>query len=255
MAGKAGRTQRDLREVGRSWAADTPVPWVPGEFAVGPRSTAGRRGAALGSRVIAVTGLVALVERAVGHVVKAIMHADDSDGTTSSRSPRSGTPARSGERGLSAYRRAIEEREDGERVFAVRWARERLTILDGNGEAIVALLGGDPGAPHQFIRVCEAMVEFGREEEVLRWARRGIAETDGWQVEQLYDLACGVHERRSAALEVLHPHREQHGRMASASRRRRGRRERLVRGRLTELREHHRRRPTLIAMLDKAGLD
>lgn len=56
-----------------------------------------------------------------------------------------------GERGLPVYRRAIDERGDGERVFAVRWARERLAVLDGDGEAIVALLGGDLSAPHQFI--------------------------------------------------------------------------------------------------------
>jgi hypothetical protein len=93
-----------------------------------------------------------------------------------------------GVRGLLAYRRAIEEREDGGRAFAVNWARERLAVLDRDGEVIVALLGGDLSAPHQFIQVCEAMVEVGREEEVLRWAMRGIAETDGWQVEQLYDL-------------------------------------------------------------------
>lgn len=122
-----------------------------------------------------------------------------------------------GERGLPIYRRAIEARQDGKRVFAVRWARERLAVLDGDKDAIVALLGGDLSAPHQFIRVCEAMAELGREDEVLLWAGRGIAETDGWQVGQLYDLACGVHERRSALTEVLSLRREQHERMASAS--------------------------------------
>jgi hypothetical protein len=55
-----------------------------------------------------------------------------------------------------AYRRAIEEREDGERVFAVRWARDRLTVFDGDSETIVALLGGDLSAPHQFIPLYEA---------------------------------------------------------------------------------------------------
>jgi len=53
--------------------------------------------------------------------------------------------------------------------------------------------------------------------EVLLWAGRGIAETDGWQVEKLYDLACGVHELREAPAEVLRLCREQHERMASAS--------------------------------------
>ncbi len=199
--------------------------------------------------------LVALIERAVGHVVKVIMHADDSDGTIGDLAREllevhaqvcdasvadpvklaawmvrfscddqdffEVDPVRYagalGERGLLAYRRAIEARENGERVFAVRWARERLAVLDGDSERIVVLLGGDLSASHQFIRVCQAMAELGREEEVLQWATRGIAETDGWQVAQLYDLACSVHGRRSAALEALRLRREQHGRMASAS--------------------------------------
>lgn len=199
--------------------------------------------------------LVVLVERAVGHVVKVIMRADDSNGTIGDLARELlevhaeacdagvADPVKLaawmvrfscddqdffevdpvlyagalGERGLLAYRRAIDERGDGKRVFAVRWARERLAVLDGDGEAIVALLGGDLSAPHQFIRVSEAMAELGRDDEVLMWARRGIAETDGWQVEQLYDLACGVHERHSALSEVLRLRREQHARMASAS--------------------------------------
>jgi hypothetical protein len=199
--------------------------------------------------------LVAVVERAIGHVVKVIMHADDSNGTIGDLAREllevhaeacdAGVaepvklaawmvrfscedqdffqvdPVRYagalGEHGLLAYRRAIEERDDAERLFAVRWARERLAVLDGDEQAIVALLGGDLSAPHQFIRVCEAMAELGREEEVLLWARRGITETDGWQIEKLYGLACAVHERRSAPLEVLSLRREQHNRMASAS--------------------------------------
>jgi hypothetical protein len=199
--------------------------------------------------------LVVLVERAVGHLVKVIMHADDSNGTIGDLArellevhavacdARVADPVKLAEwmvrfscedqdffevdpvryagalseRGLAVYRRAIEERKDGGRVFAVRWARERLAVLDGDGEAIVALLGGDLSAPHQFVRVCEAMAELERDEEVLLWAGRGIAETDGWQVEKLYDLACGVHERREAPAEVLRLRREQHERMASAS--------------------------------------
>jgi hypothetical protein len=198
--------------------------------------------------------LVVLLERAVGHVVKVIMHADDSNGTIGdlarellevhAQACDAGVadpvklaawmvrfscedqdffevdPVRYsgalGESGLLAYRRAIEGREDGDRVFAVRWARERLAVLDGDGEAIVALLGGDLSAPHQFVRVCEAMAELGRDDEVLLWAVRGIAETAGRQVEKLYDLACAVHERRSTPQEVLRLRREQHERMASS---------------------------------------
>ena len=198
--------------------------------------------------------LVALIERAIGHVVKVIMHADDSNGTIGDLARElldlhaqvcdAGVadpvklaawmvrfscedqdffevdPVRYagalGESGLAAYRRAIADRADGERVFAVRWAHERLAVLDGDENAIIILLGGDLSAPHQFVRVCEAMAELGRDDEVLRWAQRGIAETSGWQVGKLFDLACGVHERRSEPLEVLRLRREQHEGMASA---------------------------------------
>ena len=61
------------------------------------------------------------------------------------------------------------------------------------------------------------MAELGRDEDVLSWARRGITETQGWQVAKLYDFACDVYERREASLEVLALRREQHERMASLS--------------------------------------
>lgn len=198
--------------------------------------------------------LVGLLERAVGHVVKVILRADDSDGTIGNLAyellelhaqvcdARVADPVKLaawmvrfrcqdqdffevdpvryatalGEQGLAAYRRKLAAR-DAEGSFAVRWARERLAVLDGDTEAIIALLGGDLSAPHQFIKVCEAMAELGRDDDVLAWARRGIAGTQGWQVARLYDLACEVHERRSAGPEILALRREQHERMASAA--------------------------------------
>lgn len=200
--------------------------------------------------------LLALIERAVGHVVKAIMHADDSNGTIGDLARElldlhaqlcdervadavklaewmvrfscddqdffEIDPVRYraalGENGLAAYRQAIEQRHaDGSQLFAVRWARERLAVLDGDTEAIVALLGGDLSAPHQFIAVCEAMAELGREDDVLAFALRGIAETSGWQVDKLYDLACAVHERAGAPVDALALRRQQHERTPSAS--------------------------------------
>jgi uncharacterized Zn finger protein len=74
---------------------------------------------------------------------------------------------------------------------------------------------GDLSSPHQFIRVAEAMAELGRDDDVLFWTRRGIDETKGWQVAQLYGLACAVHERRGAHHEALALRREAHERMPS----------------------------------------
>lgn len=198
--------------------------------------------------------LVELLQRAVGHVVKVIMHADDSDGVIGdlardllalhARACDAGVvdpvklaacmvkfrftdqdffeadPVRYasalGEDGLAAYRAAVAAHRGGD-SFAVRYARERLAILDGDVDAILKLLGGDLTNPYQFIRVAEAMAELGLEDEVLTWSTRGIARTNGWQISQLYDLACGVHARHGEPLEVLAPRRAQHERMPSSS--------------------------------------
>jgi hypothetical protein len=52
---------------------------------------------------------------------------------------------------------------------------------------------------------------------VLVWARRGISETSGWQIAQLYDRAAEVYARQSRPADVLALRREQHNRMASVS--------------------------------------
>src|SRR4051812_36978208 len=198
--------------------------------------------------------LVELLQRAVGHVVKVIMHADDCDGLIGdlarellalhARACDAGVadpvdlaawmvrfgfddqdffevdPVRYasalGDAGLAAYRDAVDARRDGD-SFAFRYACERLAILDRDIDALVKLLGGDLTTPYQFIRVTEAMRELGLDDEVLAWARRGIAHTSGWQVSQLYDLACDVHDAREEPLEVLALRRAQHERMPSPS--------------------------------------
>jgi hypothetical protein len=198
--------------------------------------------------------LVELLQQAVGHVVKAIMHADDSDGLIGdlarellalhARACDAGVadpvdlaawmvrfqfddqdffevdPVRYAsalrEVGLAAYRDAVGGRRDRD-SFAVRYARERLAILDRDVDAVVRLLGGDLTTPYQFIRVAEAMRELGLDDEALAWAKRGIAQTSGWQVSQLYDLACGGHNAREEPLEVVALRRAQHERMPSSS--------------------------------------
>jgi hypothetical protein len=130
-----------------------------------------------------------------------------------------------GAAGVEAYRTAVLQRSAAPKPpFAVGHALERLAVLDGDIDTIVRLLGGDQTSPHQFVRVAEAMGELGRDDDVLAWAARGIEVTSGWQVAKLYDLTAGAHERRGD---------EDH---------------------ITALREKHRRRPTLIKILDKAGL-
>lgn len=61
------------------------------------------------------------------------------------------------------------------------------------------------------------MEELGRDDDVLDWARRGIAETSGWQVAQRYDPAAGVYARRGDSKETLRLRRDQHNHMASST--------------------------------------
>lgn len=200
--------------------------------------------------------LVILVERAIGRVVKVILQADDSDGMIGDLARQlldlhaqacdTGVadpvklarwmirfcfddqdffevdPVRYasalGELGLAAYRREVRQRREmGDHSFAAKYATERLAVLDGDVDAIVVLLGGDFDRPYDFIRVAEAMEELGRDDDVLHWAGRGIAETSGWQVAQLYDLVAAVHSRRGEHQALLELRREQHHRMPSAS--------------------------------------
>src|SRR3954447_3740097 len=196
--------------------------------------------------------LVELLQRAVGHVVKVITHADDSDGligdlsrdllALQARACDAGVadpvdlaawmvrfgfddqdffevdPVRYasalGEAGLAAYRDAVGARRDRD-SFAVQYARERLANLARDVDALVRQLGGDLTTPHQFIRVAEAMRELGLDDEALAWAKRGIVQTSGWQVAQLYDMACDI--RRREPLEVLALRRAEHEQMPSSS--------------------------------------
>jgi len=121
-----------------------------------------------------------------------------------------------GEVGLAEFRSLLAAQGDQD-GFAARYARERLAVLDGDSGVIVALLGGDLSRPHQFIRVAEAMVELGRDEEAVAWAWRGIEQTTGWQTDQLYDLACAAHVRRGEQVEALALRRAQHERTPTSS--------------------------------------
>lgn len=200
--------------------------------------------------------LLGLIERAIGHVVKVILDADDSNGEIGAMvvallelhalacdagvaesvglarwlvhftlddqdffvlDPKRYASAL-GETGLAVYRTEIDRRRRaGEQSFAVSYAEERLAVLDGDVDEIIRLLGGNLTSPYQFIQVTEAMVELGRHDDALAWAQRGIAETDGWQVARLYDLAAAAYLRRGAPDEVLRLRWGEHRRMTSST--------------------------------------
>jgi len=200
--------------------------------------------------------LLKLVELAVGRVTKTIMHADDSSGAIGDVARRlleiheqlgdagvadpkalakwmirfsfddqdffNPDPVRYatalGDTGLAVLRREVDERMvSPDPDFAVRYVQERLAVLDGDVDRVVELLGGDLDRPYDFIRVAEAMLELGRPDDALGWARRGIESVTGWQVAQLYDIAAGVLAGGGDAAGVLDLRREQHQRMPSST--------------------------------------
>ena len=59
--------------------------------------------------------------------------------------------------------------------------------------------------------------ELGRDDLVLEWTSRGIAENDGWQISRLYDAACEANARLEQPLEILRLRRNHHERMPSSS--------------------------------------
>ena len=123
-----------------------------------------------------------------------------------------------GDKGMAVYRKSVADRSADARVsFAVKNAIERLAVLDGDVDAIVALLGQDLSSPYQYTRVAEAMLELGRDDDALRWAERGIEATSGWQVKHLYDIAAGVHEAKGDPAAVLAVRLDHHQNMPSTS--------------------------------------
>lgn len=200
--------------------------------------------------------LIDLLERAVGHVIKVILRADDSNGSIGDLTGQllelhalacdSGTadplrlakwmirfafddqdffnldPVRYapalGEPGLAAYRRAVDQRWSVKPdCFAARYAQERLAVFDRDVARIVDLLGGDQSRPHQFIAVAEALRELDLDDEALVWARRGIDETSGWQVAKLFEIASAINDRRRDLRAVLDLRREQLTSMPTAA--------------------------------------
>jgi uncharacterized Zn finger protein len=199
--------------------------------------------------------LVELLQRGVGHVVKVILRADDSNGMIGdlardlldlhARACQSGVadPVKLakwmvkfcfvdqdffeldvvryapglGDKGIAAYRKEVAAKSTWSERFAARYAAERLATLDRDVDALVEMLGGDLSSPYQYQRVAEAMVELDLPDEALRWARDGIERTSGWQVAKLYDLAAELLSDRGEVAAVRDLRQSQHERMPSST--------------------------------------
>ena len=199
--------------------------------------------------------LVELLQRAVGHVVKVILRADDSNGMIGDLArdllelhaqacqPGVADPVKLakwmvrfcfvdqdffeldvvryapglGDNGIAAYRKEVAARSAGSDRFAARYAAERLAVLDRDVDALVEMLGGDLTGSYQYQRVAEAMVELDLPDDALRWAIDGIERTSGWQVAKLYDLAAELLADRGDVAGVFELRRSQHERMPSST--------------------------------------
>ena len=180
--------------------------------------------------------LVPVVEKAVGHVLKALLNGDDSSGAggdvalellrVHARAATVGRPDPQrlvrwlvrftfedqdffnpdvrdyaealGEAGVEAYRTEVLRRADAEpEDFAPQHALGQLALLDQDPEAIVRVFGGRLEGVHRYVAVAEAFVEVWDEEAALSWALRGTERPATWQSRALYDVAARLVAGRS----------------------------------------------------------
>jgi uncharacterized Zn finger protein len=105
---------------------------------------------------------------------------------------------------LAVYRREVAKRSAPDSAPADR-------------SPVLRDLYGELSSPHQFTRVAEAMIELDRPADALAWAHRGIADTTGWQVANLYDLAADLLADTGDIEGVVGLRRHHHERMPSSS--------------------------------------
>jgi len=198
--------------------------------------------------------LVELLQRAIGHVVKVILRADDSNGMIGDLASRLlglhvaacaagvAEPVRLarwlvrfgfedqdfftvdpveyaaalGTIGMAEFRREANKRSGDSDTFAATYTAQRLAVLDDDIARVIELHGGDLSGAYQYGRVAEAMLEMGHVDDALDWARRGIAATNSWQTAKLCDLAADILTDRGDHTGVLDLRRAQHQRTPTA---------------------------------------
>jgi hypothetical protein len=91
-----------------------------------------------------------------------------------------------GERGIAEVERLIARRaqtadpQSWTDSFAVRDLREQLAELSGDIDRYVAVLAEHLTSAVQYERISLALLDAGRWQEAIAWARRGLAEKPGW---------------------------------------------------------------------------
>jgi uncharacterized Zn finger protein len=181
-----------------------------------------------------------------------------------------------GARGVAEVARLVEERattatsDDRHQQWAVRHLREQLAEVSGDVDRHIRVLAEHLVSADQYRRIVQVLAQAQRPAEAIGWARRGLAEYPaGHQSTQLRDLlvhllidtgqpAAAVAERRIAleAQPTIDNLRALQATVAETDRdaAHTGWALTVLRDYRQALRAEHRRRPTLLAKLDAAGL-
>ena len=91
-----------------------------------------------------------------------------------------------GERGIAEVERLVALRaqtvdpQSWTGSFAVRDLREQLGEMSGDVDRYVAVLAEHPTSAVQYERISLALLEAGRRQEAIEWARRALADRPGW---------------------------------------------------------------------------
>ncbi|AJK48405.1 zinc finger SWIM domain-containing protein [Burkholderia plantarii] len=92
---------------------------------------------------------------------------------------------------IGADRRQSYE-DDRLRIEAAKLALAR---FDDDADALIAALAKDLSSGYRFLQVAEACVEYGRDDEALAWARRGIAAGGSHPDTRLHAFCIALHLR------------------------------------------------------------
>jgi len=118
-----------------------------------------------------------------------------------------------GEPGLARYRQLVEAawkqfpalgpkafrtHFDSDR-YRIEHAMEELTALSGDVDGLITVKSRNLSSPHAFLELAKVLERYGRHDDALKWAERGIAAFPGEWLDDLEKLCIAEHLRRGDA--------------------------------------------------------
>lgn len=76
--------------------------------------------------------------------------------------------------------------------FLLDYNAQRLAVVDGDAEAVIALYGGDQSMAYQLHHTADALAEISHIDEALRFAHRGATMEPWHQADQAAELWCSL---------------------------------------------------------------